>query len=193
MNLPEVKNPNKYVGLYVIDFGDHSGVGYTADEVVELLESEKFADVKVYKIHNVYPDGKMELKGVPAETFQLESGMFFYSRDEVTAQRDFKTLVDIAVTSAPPCRAKAHLAKHDDNQYAVALIYPAEYEDEISIWLIDNNYKTKGAAEGGTSAVTRYYDAEIEILQRHQFINNGQLESRTGDMLLISTKLAVVR
>lgn len=193
MNIPELKEPKKYTGLYVIDFGDHSGVGYTADEVAELLESEKFAHVKVYKIHNAYPDGKMELKGVPADVFQLESGMFFYSRDELTARRDFKSLVDIAVTSAPPCRANTQLAKHGDNQYAVALIYPAEFDDEVSAWLIENDYKTKGTAEGGTAAVTRYYDATPDILARHQFFDNDRFESRTGDLLLAATKLAVVR
>ncbi len=42
MKLPEVKNSERYVGLYVVDFGDHSAVGFTADEVAELLDSDKF-------------------------------------------------------------------------------------------------------------------------------------------------------
>ena len=62
MKLPQIKNTDKYVDLYVVDFGDHSGTGFTADEVAELLESEKFKDVKVYRIYKAYPDGKMELK-----------------------------------------------------------------------------------------------------------------------------------
>ena len=63
MKLPQVQEATKYAGLYVVDFGDHSGVGFTADEVAELLDSERFADVKVYKIHRAFPDGTMELKG----------------------------------------------------------------------------------------------------------------------------------
>jgi hypothetical protein len=66
MKLPEVKDSQKYKGLYVVDFGGRCGVGFTADEVAELLESEKFKDVKVYKIYKAYPDGRMELKGVPS-------------------------------------------------------------------------------------------------------------------------------
>ncbi len=50
MKLPEIKNPEKYVDLYVVDFGDHSGVGFTGSEVAELLESEKFKDVNPGKI-----------------------------------------------------------------------------------------------------------------------------------------------
>ncbi|MCJ7730069.1 MAG: hypothetical protein MUO27_09370, partial [Sedimentisphaerales bacterium] len=137
MKLPKLEKPDKYVGLYVFDFGDHVGVGFTADEVAELLESERYKDCKVYKIYRAYPDGRLELKGVPAERFQLEAGMFFYSNDLATAKSDFKQLSSLAVRSSPPCRAKLQLAKYADDKFAVALIYPAEYDDEVSSWLLD--------------------------------------------------------
>lgn len=193
MNVPKLQKPDKYVGLYVVDFGDHSGVGFTAAEVAELTESEKFKNCKVYKIHNACPDGRLELKGVPSRTFQLEAGMLFYSGDLDTARKDFKNLADIAVTAAPPCRAKVHLAKYSDDKFATALIYPAEYDDELSRWLSKNNYKTSGPAEGGTAAITRYYQAGPEILERHQLFAGNEFESRTGEELLAATKLAVQR
>ena len=193
MKLPELKKPDKYIGLYVVDFGDHSGVGFTAAEVAELLDSEKFKDCKVYKIHNAYPDGQLELKGIPAQAFQLEAGMFFYSEDLETAHQDFKKLTGIAVSSAPPCRSKVHLAKYNDRRFVVALIYPAEYDDELSKWLLDNNYKTAGAVEGGTAAVTRYYQAGLQILERHQLFAVNEIESRTGEELLAATRMAIQR
>jgi hypothetical protein len=193
MKLPELQKPEKYVGLYIFDFGDHVGVGFTAEEVAELLESEKYKDGKVYKIHRAYPDGRLELKGVLAETFQLEVGMFFYSGDLETARRDFKGLVHLAVCSAPPCRAKVHLAKYGDEKYAVALIYPAEYDDRVSSWLLEGNYKTSGAAEGGIEAVQRYYDHNAEILDRHQLFGQSDSMNRTGQELLASLKRAVQR
>jgi len=193
MKLPKLEKPDKYVGLYVFDFGDHVGVGFAAEEVAELLESEKYRDGKVYKIHRAYPDGKLELKGVPAERFQLEAGMFFYSNELATARRDFKQLVGLAVTSSPPCRAKLHLAQYSDDKFVVALIYPAEYDDEISSWLLAGQYKTSGAAEGGTGAVQRYYDYGPEILDRHQLFGKSDLVSRTGEDLFASLKLAVQR
>ncbi len=193
MKLPEVKNSEKYVGLYVVDFGDHSGTGFTAQEVAELLESEKFKHIKVYKIHNAYPDGRMELKGIPAQIFQLEMGMFFYSSDSESAQVNFKQLIDLAVKLAPPARAKVHLAKYAEEEFVTALIYPAEYDDEFSRWLIEGNYKTAGAAEGGIEAVQRYYDRKDKILDRHQLFGQSSYESRTGEELLTSVKLAVQR
>jgi hypothetical protein len=193
MDLSKLQKPDKYIGLYVVDFGDHSGVGFTAQEVAELLESEKLRNITVYKIHNAWPDGRLELKGVPARTFQLESGMFFYSEDIETARQDFKKLTGIADTAAPPCRAKLQLAKYSDDKFSTALIYPAEYDDEISKWLSDNDYKTDGPAEGGVSVVSGFYQAGPQILERRQLSAVQEIESRTGQELLAAVKLAVQR
>jgi hypothetical protein len=193
MELPELEKPEKYVGLYIFDFGDRAGVGFTAEEIAELLESEKYKDGKVYKIHKAYPDGRLELKGVPSEIFQFEAGMFFYSSELQTARRDFKDLVNLAVKSSPPCRAKVHLAKYGEDKLVVALIYPAEYDSEFSSWLLDGEYRTGGAAEGGVGAVQSYYDRQPEILDRHQLFGQSEMISRTGSELLSSLKLAVQR
>ena len=193
MKLPELEKPEKYVGLYIFDFGDHNGVGFTAEEVAELLESEKYRDGKVYKIHKAYPDGQLEIKGVSNETFQLEAGMFFYSSELQTARQDFKGLVNLAVKSTPPCRAKVHLAKYDDDKLVVALIYPAEYDNEFSSWLLEGQYRTNGAVEGGVGAVQGYYNQQPEILDRHQLFGQSEAISRTGSELLSSLKLAVQR
>lgn len=201
MKLPKLQKPDKYIGLYIFDFGDHVGVGFTAEEVAELLESEKYKHGKLYKIHRAYPDGRLELKGMPVETFQLEAGMFFYSSDLETARRDYKELVNLAIKSAPPCRAKVNLAQYNEgpsrsgksDKFVVALIYPAEYDDEVSSWLLDGKYKTAGAAEGGVGAVQRYYDCELDILDRHQLFGKSETISRTGEELLACLKLAVQR
>ncbi len=193
MKLPELENPKKYVGLYVFDFGGHCGVGFTAEEVAELFESERYKNCKAYKIHRAYPDGKLELKGVRAELFQLEAGMFFYSNGVEAAGQDFKNLVNLAVKTISPCRAKIHLAKHNDNKFVTALIYPAEYDDEISIWLSEGDYKPAGAAEGGIEAVQRYYTHKPEVLNRHQLFGKFVSESRTGEELLAGIKMAVQR
>jgi hypothetical protein len=193
MELPKLEKPDEYTGLYVVDFGDHTGVGFTGQEVAELLESEKYADCKVYKIHRAYPDGRLELKGLRPELFQLEAGMFFHANSVDTARADFKRLTDLAAKAAPPCRAKAHLAKYTDGRFVTAIIYPAEYDDEISSWLLAGYYKTAGPAEGGIEAVQRYYDAGCEILDRNQLFGGGKIESRTGEQLLAGLKKAVQR
>jgi hypothetical protein len=193
MKLPKLHNSEKYIGLYIFDFGDHTGVGFTAQEAAELLESEKYKSCKVYKIHRAYPDGTLELKGVPMQTFQLEAGMFFYSQTLETSRADFKKLTDLAVKLSPPCRAKVHLGKYNDNKYVVALIYPAEYDDEFSSWLLEGQYKTSGAVEGGIEAVQRYYEYKPEVLDRYQMFGESKLTSRTGEELTSGLKAAVQR
>ena len=193
MKLPKLQKPDSYVGLYIVDFGDNTGVGFTAQEVAELFESERFGHCKAYKIHKAYPDGRLELKGVQKETFQLETGMFFFSADIDTARSDYKRLVKLGIETDVPCKATVQLAQYNDDKFAVALIYPAEYDDEISGWLLEHEYKTSGIVEGGVSTVTRYYDAKPEILERHQLWGRSSVESRTGEELLASTKIAVQR
>ena len=119
--------------------------------------------------------------------------MLFYSSELDTARRDFKELVDLAVKGSPPSRAKVHLVKYSDDKFAVALIYPAEYDDEFSSWLLNGEFKTSGAAEGGIGVVQSYYDQKPEILQRHQLFGQSEMISRTGSELLATLKLAVQR
>ena len=193
MKLPKLEKPDRYQGLYVFDFGDHAGVGFTAEEVAELLDSERYKEGKVYKIYRAYPDGRLELRAIPAAKFQLESGMFFYADNEQVARSDFQRLVGLAVQAAPPCRAKVQLAQYAEDKFAVALIYLAEHEEEVSSWLLAGNYRTAGAAEGGIGIVERFYRDQPEILERHQSFGASENISRTGEELLAVVPRAVQR
>jgi len=193
MKLPELENPQKYTGLYVVDFGQQCSVGFTAEEVAELLESEKFKDITVYKIYNAYPDGRIELKGVRKEIFQLEAGMFFYSGDIDTAKRNFEGLVDLAIKAAVPGRAKVHMAKYSNQRFVTALIYPAEYDQQFSQWLLDADYRTDGAVAGGIGAVQSYYEQNPEIVEQHQIFAASAYQSKSGEQLLRDARVAVQR
>ena len=192
MKLPEVKDADKYTGLFVVDFGDHCGVGFVAEEIAELLESEQFADAQVYQVHRANPDGTMELAGVNKETFQLEAGMFFYAADAETAQGDYQRLLAWSDTQLPPARCKVQLAD-TDNAHLVAMIYPAEFDEAFSQWLLDGNYRTAGEVQGGTGAVQRYYDTEPVVLERKQLWPASSIEHLQGEALLEATNRAIVR
>jgi hypothetical protein len=135
----------------------------------------------------------MELRAVPATRFQLEGGIFFYVQDEVTARRDFQRLVGLAVRSAPPCRAQVQLARYAEDKFAVALLYPAERDEEVSAWLLEGGYRTAGPAEGGIGAVEHYYRDQPQILETQQLFGTSETVSRTGQELLESVALAVQR
>jgi hypothetical protein len=192
MKLPQLSEPSRYIGLYIVDFGDHAGVGFTAEEVAELLESEQFADAKVYRIYRAAPDGTMELKGVSRGTFQKESGMFFYADDEPTAHADYQRLVNWADKQLPPARCKLHLTQSDDT-FVTALIYPAEYEDAFSSWLLDGQYKTAGLVQAGPSAVTQYNQCSGQIIAQTQLWPQTSIQSLHGSELYAAAKRAIVR
>jgi hypothetical protein len=82
-------------------------VGYTAEEIAMLLESERYAQGKVYKIDRVSPDGQMEIRGVPRERFHLESGIFFNRQDRASALEDFNALRAIGMRVGLPCRGSS--------------------------------------------------------------------------------------
>jgi hypothetical protein len=192
MKLPQLPNADRYSGLYIVDFGDHCGVGFLAEEVAELLESEQYQDIQIYKIHNAYPDGRIELVGVRNDIFQMEAVMFFHASNEESAGQDFRRLADCAVHADPPARAKIHLARFAPDSYVTALIYPAEFDDQFSRWLLDCDYRTAGAAEGGTAAVERYYLHRPEILDKKQIFNSRSV-ALSGENLTLAAKRAIVR
>ncbi len=194
MKLPELDSPESYGGLYVFDFGDHVAVGYTADEIAVLVESERFAGGKIYRIHRALPDGTMELQGVPRQRFQCEAGLFFLRADEHRARADFDELARLAAADGPPCRMKAHLARLAGPQarLVTAIIYPAEYDPEVSAWLIRLDYRGGDTVEGGVSRVTDYYAAAPQVIDRRQWWP-ARSASRTADEVLATTHLALQR
>jgi len=184
MKLPPTANAQDYVGLYVIDFNGQCQIGYTAEEVAILLESEEFVQAKVYKIYRARPDGTMELHGVPQDRFRLESGMFFSCRTEQVGRNDLKKLLDWSEKQTLPCRAKLELARTPDEDILLALIYPAEYEQEMGHWLSASGYHGTGAVDAGISQVERYYEGGFDVLEKQQLWPTESLRTRDREELL---------
>jgi hypothetical protein len=195
MKLPTLDDPTRYTGLYVVDFGEQVAVGYTAPEVEVLLDHERYRSCKVYKIYNAYPDGRLELRGVDQSRFHLEEGLFFYRSDEPAARADYAGLLDIAAGVLPPCRCTVTLAEVEGAEHAfcTALIYPAEYSDEIGRWLLDANYQGGSFSEGGVSQVTRFRESQLRVLAREQLWGSVDQTSRPAEEVLAATNRAVQR
>lgn len=193
--LPRLDNPVRYTGLYVFDFGDSVAVGYTAAEIAMLLDSEEYARGKAYKIHRATPDGQLELKGVSPVRFRSEDGFLFYRRDAASARGDFEELRRLAEQTHPPCRCKLHLANLTGatEPHVVALIFPAEYGDEMSAWLDAIGYAGGDIVEGGISQVTGYYEARADRLEQHQMWGTLDQTSRPAEEVLATTRRAVQR
>lgn len=197
MKLPQLDAADQYQGLYVFDFGEWTAVGYTAEEIAMLLESEQYAKGKVYRICRATPDGQMELRGVAHERFLLESGMLFNRESEDAARDDFATLRQLAEQTPPPCRTFLHLADRGEDaefaRYVTALIYPAEFDDDIASWLLALDYAGGDTVEGGPSHVTNYYEDRAEVLERVQLWSRKSTPSRSHNEVMASVRVAVQR
>jgi len=197
MKLPKIDDAPRYQGLYIFDFGPWCAVGYTAEELAVLLEQEAYRAGKVYRIHRATPDGCFELRGVSRARFQLESGMFFSFRELDAARADFQQLQQAAASTPPPCRAFLHLADRGESsgacRYCLALIFPAEFEDDMGRWLTAIGYDGGELAEGGISHVTDYYQEQNAIVERAQLWGGSAIPSRSPQQVLASVRQALQR
>jgi hypothetical protein len=195
MKLPALERPQQYQGLFVFDFGDWTAVGYTAEEIAVLLESEPYADGKVYRIVRARPDGQLELKGVAATRFQSEAGMLFERATLDAARADFAGLKELAADGGP-CRAKLQLADRGEaygpKRYVTALIYPAEYDEDVARWLLDAEYAGGDTVEGGISPVSNYYETEKVFIERAQLWSHAT-SSRSAEEVLRTVRQAIQR
>lgn len=194
MKLPDLESPSKYAGLYIFELGDQVAVGYTADEIAVLLDSEKYADGKVYRIHRALPDGTIEIAGVSREVFRLEDGIFFYRQQANDARADFDGLCEQASKTTPPCRMKAQLARLEGAKYPhlTTIIFPAEFTHEVAAWLNEIGFEGGDFAEGGPSQVTGFYEAQSVVIDRQQLMPAGS-DSRSAQEVLATTHLAIQR
>lgn len=198
MKLPRLTEPQRYQGLFVFDFGDWTAVGYTAEEISALLDSEEYREGKVYRIQRAWPDGRMELRGVSSDRLHLESGLFFHRSDQSEAREDYVALLEAAKLQVPPCRTFVQLAELPTGdggapKYATALIYPSEFDEDISAWLLDQRYAGGDFVEGGVSQVTDYYRLDKTILEREQLWSANSARSRSAEQVLATVRHAVQR
>lgn len=193
MKLLAIENGPALQGLYVYDFGDWTAVGCTAAEIAVLLEDKQQSAGTIYRIHRAYPDGRMELKGVSAERWQLENGMFFYRNDLDGARLDFQSLCLAADADPPPCRAFVQLADRTEAQpfdrYVTALIYPSEFEDDMAAWLLARNFMGGDRVEAGISHVTNFYAEQKDVLDRRQLWSRASSPARLPREILADRRV----
>lgn len=197
MKLPQIQDPTRYRGLFVYDFGDWTAVGYTAEEVAMLLEDPRYRDGKVYRVHRATPDGKIELKGVSAERFQLESAMLFWRDDLAAAREDYEQLVRSLNDTPPPSRGFVHLAESladgQAGRFVNAIVYPSEFDDDMAQWLLDIEYRGGDTVEGGISMATGYYQLDRRVIDRHQFFSARAIAARSAEDVFENVRKALQR
>jgi hypothetical protein len=189
-------NPQRYQGLYVVDFGDGLSVGYVAGEVAALFDSNRFPRMRAFRIHRALPDGTVSLVQVAKDHFRHgeEEALFFLQDCEPSARDDFDTLRDLA-DGHFPCHARLELAEIPGREYPflTVLIYPAEYTDDVSRFLLSASYEGGQTVELGTSHLAAFRQASPRIIDRVTITPAPADIPRPLDELLASRHYATQR
>lgn len=136
--LPPIREPQRYAGLYVYDFGTHVCVGYTAAEIRILREAESHRDGTAYEIYRVSESGAIELRGVRDERLSEREAVCLLRADGVDARRDYDTLRKAGERHPVACVVELQLAKlyEFDPPHVTALCYPASATSHVANWLL---------------------------------------------------------
>jgi pimeloyl-ACP methyl ester carboxylesterase len=195
VRLPHLKNPERYAGLYVVDFGDTTAVGYTAREVAMLLESGLYADARIYRIARAYPDGRMEMIGVSRAGLAAEGGLFFYRRTLDQARADYQQLLNLLQQQPLSCGVQlflARLAPLAALDYVVALAYANEFDEQVSRWMLDHSVAAGETADGGPGRL-KAIRQQAEILESVELDSPQAIKPRTREELLAAVDQPIQR
>jgi hypothetical protein len=193
--LPALRDPAKYAGLYIFDFGDHVAVGYTAEEIEILLTEAKFSQGEVYKIYRAHPDGTLDLCRVNPDSWASLTGILFYFDSEKKVFEALDELESASRIKQPPGEIEAIVVTCEQNEdfpFALVLRYRSELDDAVAAWLIKIEYRAGENVEGGSSVITKVISSGKEI-GRKNFTAGNFLRSRTRQEVLADVDKPVQR
>ena len=151
MKLPVIPDPNRFVGLYVYDFGKQVSVGYTAAEVRLLQSSPDHRDGTAYEIYRVTESGGLELRGASGERLLAREAIAFLRDDLAKARGDYNRLRERADHRpiAAPVELLLTRATPLDRPYATALLYPVAFSPTVAAWLGESDHDLANTVLGG--------------------------------------------
>ncbi len=195
MQLPRLTHPERYVGLFVIDFGDRAAIGYTGEEVAGLLDSPQYRDAKAYRIARAGADGRLELVGVPSGALRQQTGLFFHARSLERAKADYQILHQAAQRHVLPCPAKIalwRLGQEAETAFVVALVYASEFDAQVSRWMLDHEISIGEQADGGPGRL-KTLQHQAETLESDELSGSAGVVSRSPEQVLAAVDDPVQR
>ena len=192
--LPPISNPNQYVGLFVIDFGDHVGVGFTAAEVELLRRVPDYSSCMAYQIYRVHEQGGFELRGVLDASLGQKEAICFLRESGADARGDFEAIRRAAEQEPLPVETELRLLRSYDFRPPdlTALIYPAYASHGISGWLQAAEIRAGDTVEAGPDVI-RKVDAAGGMNIRTLTLNNNAPQDRSMEDLLLALDRPVQR
>ena len=163
MKLPYMADPERYVGLYVYDFGTHVSVGYTAREIRYLRQSRGYRHGTAYQVYRVNEQGGFELQGTRDERLTARETMGFLRASADAARGDYEFLRRLAERAPPPCNVELSLGKtlDFDPPFVTALGYPAAATATVANWLEHGGFSGGDHVVAGIEVHARLAGADL--------------------------------
>ncbi|MFQ5463385.1 MAG: hypothetical protein ACE5E5_12270 [Phycisphaerae bacterium] len=196
LHIPHVREPDRYVGLCVFDFGAHVSIGYTAGEIRVLQSQQTYASGQAYEIYRVTETGGFELRGVSvSQVGAMEALCFLYGQREA-ARAQYEWLCETARGEPISCETRIHLARLDDFEPpdVVALAYLGVVSNVVAAWLERVGFSP--AADDVIAGGDAYESVRRGAGQRRAsgfLASRWDYRDRSREELLASVDLAVQR
>lgn len=193
-SLPPISSPDQYADLFVIDFGDHVSVGFTAAEVELLRRVPDYSGLMAYQIYRVHEQGGFELRGVMTAALGQKEAICFLRESGADARSDFETIRRAAEQLLLPVEAELRLLRSYDFRPPdlTALIYPAHASHGISGWLQAAEIRAGDTVEAGPDVI-RKVDAAGGMNIRTLTLNHKAPQDRSLEELLLAIDQPVQR
>ncbi len=184
--LPPIRNPQRYAGLFVYDFGEHVSVGYTAAEIRVLRESAAHRDGTAYEIYRVDENGAMELRGVLDDRLTHRESICLLRRDRADARRDYDGLREASDRDPIGCAVEMQLAKlyAFDPPHVTALSYVSSATSVVAGWLLIHAPGAGDEVAGGSDAHARLAASDGVRIASCELQVKSDFRDRSADEVL---------
>lgn len=184
--LPPIRNPQRYAGLYVYDFGEHVSVGYTAVEIRVLRESAAHRGGTAYEIYRVDENGAMELRGVLDDRLTQRESICLLRRDGSDARRDYDALREASERDPIGCAVEMQLAKlyAFDPPHVTALSYASSATSVVAGWLLIHAPGAGDEVAGGSDAHARLVASDGVRIASCELRTRTDFRDRSADEVL---------
>ncbi len=193
--LPPIRNPQRYAGLYVYDFGEHVSVGYTAAEIRVLRESAAHRGGTAYEIYRVDENGSMELRGVLDDRLAQRESICLLRRDGSDARRDYDALRKASDRDPIGCAVEMQLAKlyAFDPPHVTALSYASSATSVVAGWLLIHAPGAGDEVAGGSDAHARLAASDGVRIASCELQVKSNFRDRSADEVLKQVDRALQR
>ena len=153
-------------GRFVVKLATQTINGLSADAVLEMLVSESDAIEKLYVIHRVTPEGRLELVGIDPASLMKPDCLMFSSTKVADARRDYDAILDYAKDNPPPCRVGLQFghAKSLTPPHIVIMLFPNACQTAVGGWLSGATFEPGEHADGSQHALDAYESASPQIV-----------------------------